>query len=135
MNTFSVNYFAIFVSAVIAFMMGAAWYSKALFFRPWAASIGKSEEELKKVSAPYAYVVAFLSWFVAIYVLARVFWLVGVNDVISGLRVTSLVWLGFSAATSLIHISFEGRSFLLWLINWSYILAGLLVGAIIITVW
>lgn len=106
-----------------------------MFFKPWSASVGKSEAELKKGASPIFYVIIFLTWFVAVYVLARVFWFVGVNNLGSGLRETSLCWLGFGAATSLIHILFEGNKFQLWIINWRYILVGLLVRSIMLTIW
>lgn len=135
MGAFNENYLVVLVSSIIAFVIGAVWYSPALFFKPWAASVGKSEEELKKGVSPYSYVITFLAWFVTVYVLARIFWFVGVNDVNSGLRVTFLCWLGFGAATSLIHILFEGKKFQLWIINWGYTLVGLLVSSIMLTIW
>lgn len=111
MGPFAVNYFAVLISSIIAFAIGAVWYSPALFFKPWAASVRKSEEELKKGASPFSYVITFLAWFVSIYVLARIFWFVGVNSISSGLKVTFLCWLGFGEATSLIHILFEGKNF------------------------
>jgi len=135
MDNFSFNYLAILLSSIAAFAIGAVWYSPALFFKPWAASLDKSEEELKKGASPFSYVITFLAWFVAVYVLARIFWFFGVNNVSAGLRVTFLCWLGFGAATSLIHILFEGKKFLLWIINWGYILVGLLVSSILLTIW
>jgi len=81
MGPFSVNYLAVLLSSIIAFVIGAAWYSPALFFKPWAASVGKSEEELKKRASPLSYVITFLAWFVAVYVLARIFWFLGVDNI------------------------------------------------------
>lgn len=135
MDNFSVNYLVVLLASFIAFLLGAAWYSPALFFKPWAASVGKTEVELKKGASPYVYVITFLSWFVSVYVLARIFWFFDVNNIISGLRVTFLCWLGFGAATSLIHTLFEGKKIQLWIINWGYILAGLSISSIILTIW
>src|SRR3989339_1305403 len=135
MEPFAVNYFAVLLASIVAFAIGAVWYSPALFFKPWAASVGKSEKELKKGASPFSYVITFIAWFVSIYVLARIFWFFGINSIISGLRVTFLCWLGFGAATSLIHILFEGKKFQLWIINWGYILVGLLISSIMLTIW
>jgi hypothetical protein len=135
MDNFSVNYLAVLLSSIVAFAIGAVWYSPALFFKPWAASLGKTEEELKKGASPLSYVITFLAWFVAVYVLARIFWFFGVDNIGTGLRVTFLCWLGFGAAPSLIHILFEGKKYLLWIINWGYILVGLAVSSLLLTIW
>ncbi len=135
MGSFTVNYLAILISSIAAFAIGAIWYSPALFFKPWSAAVGKSEEDLKKGVSPFSYVVTFLAWFVAVYVLARIFWHAGVHDMVSGLRLTFLCWLGFGAAANLIHIIFEGKKYQLWIINWGYILIGLLVSSVILTIW
>ena len=135
MDNFSVNYLAVLLSSIVAFAIGAVWYSPALFFKPWAVSLGKTEEELKKGASPLSYVITFLAWFVAVYVLARIFWFFGVDNIGTGLRVTFLCWLGFGAAPSLIHILFEGKKYLLWIINWGYILVGLAVSSLLLTIW
>jgi len=135
MDNFSVNYLAVLLSSIVAFAIGAVWYSPALFFKLWAASLGKTEEELKKGVAPLSYVITFLAWFIAVYVLARIFWFFGVDNIGTGLRVTFLCWLGFGAAPSLIHILFEGKKYLLWIINWGYILVGLAISSLLLTIW
>ena len=135
MNNFSVDYLAVLLSSIVAFAIGAVWYSPALFFKPWAESVGKTEEELKKGATPFSYVITFLAWFVSVYVLARIFWFLGINSIGPGLRITFLCWLGFGATPSLIHTLFEGKKILLWIINWGYILVGFLVSCFLLTIW
>jgi hypothetical protein len=135
MGPYQINYLAILVASIIAFVIGAVWYSPVLFFKPWASASGKTAEELKKGASPMTYVITFISWFVAVYVLARIFWHTGVNNLGSGLRITLLCWLGFGAAANLIHILFEGKKYQIWLINWGYILVGLLVSSVLLTIW
>ena len=38
MDNFSVNYLAVLLSSIVAFAIGAVWYSPALFFKPWATA-------------------------------------------------------------------------------------------------
>jgi len=135
MGPFAVNYLAVLLASIVVFAIGAVWYSPALFFKPWAKSVGKTEEELKKGASPFTYVITFLACFVAVYVLARIFWFLGVDNIGPGLRVTLLCWLGFGAAPSLIHTLFEGKQFQLWIINWGYILVGLLISCFLLTIW
>ena len=53
MNFLHVNFLAVLVSAVVIFLLGGLWYSKALFASKWIALMGISEEQMKaKPSAP-----------------------------------------------------------------------------------
>ena len=61
MGSFTVDYLAILISSIAAFAIGAIWYSPALFFKPWSAAVGKTEEDLKKGVSPFSYVVTFLA--------------------------------------------------------------------------
>ncbi|RPI66461.1 MAG: DUF1761 family protein [Ignavibacteriales bacterium] len=52
MTAVEINYLAVFVSAVIIFLLGGLWYSPVLFAKPWMSVINKTEEELKKNEKP-----------------------------------------------------------------------------------
>ena len=42
-----VNYHAVVLAALSAFLLGGLWYSPALFAKQWVALTGQSEEKLK----------------------------------------------------------------------------------------
>ena len=46
----ALNHWAILVSALFLWFLGAAWYSPALFAKPWMAMIGIKKDESKKSS-------------------------------------------------------------------------------------
>ena len=70
MTAVEINYLAVFVSAVVIFLLGGLWYSPVLFAKQWMSVINKSEEELKKDSKPTNYLVAFLQGLISAYILA-----------------------------------------------------------------
>ncbi len=129
------NYLAILVCSIISFLVGALWYSPFLLGKKWMAALGKTEEELKKRSTPSLYVFTFISWIIIVYVLATIINLAGVINAVGGFYVAVLCWVGFTAATSLIHHMFAGRANSLWIIDSGYILVALIISGIILSVW
>ncbi len=52
MESTGINYLAVFVAAAAYWLLGALWYSKAIFGKTWLEALGKSEEEAKKDHKP-----------------------------------------------------------------------------------
>eukprot|EP01035_Chromulina_nebulosa_P045408 gene45408-61528_t len=44
----SINWWAILVAGISAFIVGGVWYSPSLFGKAWMADTGLNEEEIKK---------------------------------------------------------------------------------------
>jgi len=134
-----VNYISILVAAVISFFIGALWYSPLLFARQWVKATGKTKEEIAKGSSTFAYVLTFIAWLIAIYVLAVVIdYSVGLDSspqFLYGILAAFLCWFGFVAAISLIHHLFAQRSIILWFIDSGYVLVSLLVSGAILAEW
>ena len=112
-----VNYVAVLLAALSAFLLGGLWYS-LLFARPWAALTGQSEEKLKSGNPVVVFGGAFLLNLVAAYVLAMFVAGTGLKfAALAGLSV-GLCWV---ATTLGINYLFERRPFGLWLINGGYV--------------
>jgi hypothetical protein len=96
-----INYWAVLVSALILWFLGAAWYSPALFAKPWMAALGIVPTGPKKGLAA-----GMVSSFI--------------GDLLVALALLHFVlWSGAG--------SYEGRPFKLFLITAGYWLVGLLV--------
>ena len=111
-----VNFLAVALAALSAFILGGLWYS-LLFARPWMALTGQSEEKLKSGHPAIIFGGAFLLNLIAAFVLAM---FIGPMDIkfatLAGLAV-GLCWV----ATSLgVNYLFERRPIGLWLINAGY---------------
>jgi len=111
-----VNYLAVGLAALSAFVLGGLWYS-LLFAKPWAALTGQSEERLKSGNPAIVFGGAFLLNLLAAFVLAM---FIGPMEIhfatLAGLSV-GLCWVTASLG---VNYLFERRPLGLWLINGGY---------------
>jgi hypothetical protein len=121
-----INHWAVLVSALILWFLGAAWYSPALFAKPWMAALGIVPTGPKKGLAIGMVSSLVGDLLVAFALLHFVLWS-GAASYGEGAFVGFLSWLGFFAATQFPQGIYEGRPFKLFLINAGYWLLGLLV--------
>jgi hypothetical protein len=113
-----VNYLAVALAAVSAFLIGGLWYSPIMFANKWAALTGLSEEKMKSGSMAMIFGGAFLLNLVAAWLLAVA--LIGVQNMTYGAGIgfaLGLCWVSTSFGVSYL---FERRPFALWLINAGY---------------
>ena len=131
-----VNYLAILIAAVAAWLAGAAWYMA--FGKTWMAALGTSPEKMQAMRGEPGGFLPFIYAFVAELVMA--FALAGVighlgpgqvtlrNGIISG----AATWFGFVIPTMLVNNSFARRDWRLMLIDGGHWLVVLvLIGGII----
>ena len=127
-----VNYFAVAIAALSAFLLGGLWYSPLLFARKWAALSGQSDERLKSGSMATIFGGAFLLNLVAAYVFALFLGpSPGFKFATSAGFAAGLCWV---AASLGVNYLFERRPLGLWLINGGYFtvqftLFGAIIGA------
>jgi hypothetical protein len=111
------NYLAVALAALSAFLIGGLWYS-LLFAKTWAALTGQSEEKLKSGNPAIIFGGAFLLNLIAAFVLAM---FIGQGG---GVRFGALAGLSVGlcwVATSLgVNYLFERRPLGLWMINGGY---------------
>lgn len=124
-----VNYIAVALAALSAFLLGGLWYSPALFARQWMRLTGQSEETLKGGNMAVIFGGSFVLNLIAAWALAtllgRMSWQAGA---LHGLAV-GLCWV---AASLGVNYLFERRPLGLWLINAGYfVLQFTIMGAII----
>jgi Protein of unknown function (DUF1761) len=131
-----INYLAIIVAAVAAWLAGAGWYMA--LGKPWMAANGMTQEQMEACKGrPYAwlpFVLAFVGSLIMAWVLAGVLGHLGTgqvtvrNGIISGL----FLWLGFVFTTMLVNNSFAMRKPMLLVIDGGYwVVVLILMGAII----
>lgn len=130
-----VNYWAVLVVGIVMFLLGGLWYSPVLFAKRWTALIGKSEEELKKASAPINFAFVLVAELVTAFVLAVIVGWAGTTTASGGATVGFLCWLGLAGATSFMTYVLSARSVALWTIDSGYSLVSLLIGGVILALW
>jgi hypothetical protein len=131
-----VNYLAILIAAVAAWLAGAGWYMS--FGKAWMAALGTTPEEMEKAKTqpgaflPFIY--AFVAEFVMAWAVAGILGHLGPGQVTlrNGMISAGFCWLGFVMTTMLVNNSFARRDWRLMLIDgghWLVVL--LLIGAIV----
>jgi hypothetical protein len=128
------NYWAVLMAAVAAWMLGALWYS--LLSTPWMAAAGVTkasmEENARSIRGFLPFIVAFVAALVMAWVLAGIMGHLGQLTIKSGVISGAFCWLGFTIPAVVVNYTFARRRPLLVVIDGGYWLAALVVmGAII----
>jgi hypothetical protein len=138
----AINYLAVFVAAILIFVVGGLWYSPLLFAKRWIALQGRTEEQMRAQAAasnmPMMYLAAFICAFIQASVMAMV---IGHMSQVAEMGIahaaifSALLWLGFAGSTSYATALFSGKPRQLWLIDSTYNLVSFVLAGIILATW
>ena len=138
-----VNYVAILACGVAAMVVGFVWYGP-LFGKKWADLMGwgtltpEAMKEKQRAAVP-GYIASFVGALVMAYVLQHglVFGnaYLNMSGVNAGLMGAFWFWLGFVAPVTVGQVFWDGKPWMLWLINAGYWLVQMVVMAIILSLW
>ena len=113
-----INWLAVVVATVIAFAVGATWYSKALFGNAWMEEVGLTEEALNSSNMPMTFGGTFVLQFISMTALAALLgsdstWQIGLG---AGLLI-GVFWVATAYGVTYL---FEQRTMRLFMINAGY---------------
>jgi hypothetical protein len=131
---FGVNYLAVVVAAVVAMVIGFAWYSPAVFGKRWMAYLGTTQAELGNPGG-MGLAVGIVASLANAWVLAVLTMNLGGTTIVDAITLGVLCWLGFMATITAAQISFEKKSWGLWLLNNGHNVIVQVVMAAIVTLW
>jgi Protein of unknown function (DUF1761) len=130
------NYLAIVIAAIVAWVAGAVWYMS--LGKIWTAAQGLTPEELQKnKNRPGAYlpfIYCFVAELVMAWVLAGLMAHLGAGQVtlLNGVISGAFCWLGFVITTIVVSTTFTMRDMrLIWIDGGHWLVVLLLMGAII----
>ena len=134
------NWLAILVAFVAAFIAGAIWFGPKTFFPAWWRAMGKDPNNMEVtgnmgVIFGSTAVAAFVE---AIAVATVIYFVAAVNPhfgVLDGGLVGFLLGVGLAAASSLSHRLFAGQTFKVWAIEVSSDVVNLTIMGLIIGAW
>jgi hypothetical protein len=129
------NLWAVLVSAVILWVLGAVWYSPPLFAKPWMAALNISPDPAKKKGLLAGMIASFVGDFILAFALDHLIVWANAGSVHGGVFIGFLTWLGFFAAPNFPQGIYENRPFKLFAINNGYWLVGLIIVGILLAVW
>lgn len=131
---FGVNYVAVIVAAVLAMIIGFAWYSPQVLGTRWMSYLGTTQAQLGN-PGPMGMAVGVVSAVLNAWVLAVLAMNLGATTVADGVMLGVLCWLGFMATITAAQVSFEKKPWGLWALNNGHNLLVQVVMAAIVTVW
>ena len=128
------NYLAIVIAAVAAWLAGAGWYMA--LGKTWTAALGTTPEKMTpaghRPGAFLPYIYAFIAELLMAWILAGLLGHIGALTVRGGIISAAFCWLGFVMPTMAVNNIFAGRDARLLLIDGGHWLVVLvLIGAII----
>lgn len=129
------NPWAILVGGIILWVLGAIWYSPALFAKPWMAILGIQKTEGRKPGRLLAMTASLLCDLVISFVLAHLVMWSEANTFGWGAFIGALAWIGFIGAPNLPQGMHEGKPFKYFAINGSYWLLGLVIVGGMLAIW
>jgi hypothetical protein len=134
MSFAGVNYIAILVAAVVAWLAGGAWYMA--LGKVWAAALGFSPEQMaaqrNRPGAFLPFIYVFVAELVMAWVLAGVLGHIGALTLRGGIISAAFCWLGFVITIIVVNNTFARRDWRLIPIDGGYwLIALVLMGAII----
>jgi hypothetical protein len=131
-----VNYLAVLVAALVAWLAGAGWYMA--LGKVWMAALGTTPEKMQAMrgepGALLPFIYAFLAELVMAWALAGLVGHLGPGQVTirNGIISGAFCWLGFVMTTMLVNNSFARRDWRLLLVDGGHWLVVLvLIGAVI----
>lgn len=132
----NINWLAVLVATIAYFMLGAIWYSKALFGVKWASLVGigmNNPDKGKRMAQ------MMIGTFVLILVtsvgLALLINRIDLHLLPSGIKLGLITGLCFATTSVAISFIYESRPTALYFIDCGYHLAGHIIAAIIMVLW
>jgi hypothetical protein len=130
------NWLAVLVAAVAYFMLGALWYSKALFANTWIKTTGVNVNDPNaKKGVAAVMVMTLILEFITCIALAVIVERLGLSSAMSGLKLGLFTGICFSAVAVCISYMYQSKPKVLSAIDSGYHIVGNIIAAIILCVW
>ncbi len=132
-----INWWAIVVAAIAYFILGALWYSKALFGAKWAqlVKLDMTDPDLKKGMGSMM-ISTFVLVFIVCFGLSLLIHMIKFEDnYLYGIKLGLLTGIAFATTAVSISYVYERRPANLYLINNGYHIVGHVIAATILVMW
>ncbi|MBT3721238.1 DUF1761 domain-containing protein [archaeon] len=123
------NYLAIFVCAILSFVIGMFWYSPVLFGDAWRKHVGLTSKDFKKAKKGLmkSMIIGFSSGLIMMFVLSYFIDMFVTTSFAAGSIIGIITWAGFLATSMTGIVSWENKPWELYFINTGYYLVVLAV--------
>lgn len=129
-----INHWAVLVAAIANLIVGALWYSPALFYNAWKSENNKTDEDFKNINLGKLYGISTILSVIICYNMA--FFLGDANtDWVWGTTAGFLTGFGWAAMIFVIIAMYEQKSIRYMLINGGYIVVYFTLIGFILGIW
>ena len=132
------NWLAVVVGAILYFALGALWYSPMLFGTRWQRSVGWDPAQRPPEMKPTTYAVPLVANLVMAVAVGLLAVATGTDTIGEGVVLGLILGVGLSLMHTLIDATFDPNKPEPWTwfaINGSYHALGLLIIAVIVSIW
>ena len=135
MNYLHINVFAVLVSGIVTFAIGAFWYSPLLFGKQWLAlnEVTPEKVEAMRKGAAKLYGISFVCYLVMAVGFAILLRITHITAIEAGAKLGILLWVGFVATVGLTSILYSGKNIKAYLLDAGYQLVYLVAMGMILT--
>ncbi len=125
---YAINFWAVLVATIVAFLFGWLWYSKTVFGGIWMKLVKPS----KNNSPALSMIAGFITMFITTYVLGMFIVSTDNATFAGGVLVALVVWIGLSLMKSLGEMIWQDKSAkLFWIALFHDLISFLIIGAIL----
>lgn len=128
-----INWLAVIVVAIIYFLIHFFWYFPFVFGNIWLKLVGKESEPKSKIIRDS--IIMIPTSFVTVLMIEVIMDLTAMNDIVSALIISMLLWVGFVATIAINQNNFNDRGVKLFLLEYGFYLIGFIIAGLILAVW
>jgi hypothetical protein len=132
------NYLAIIFAAVINMGIGALWYSPVLFAKPWMKAVGfdqKDMDDSMKKGMQKKYGMMMVASLVLAIVLSWFIHALHVTDLVGGIKIGLMAWLGFTTTSQFANWVFSRKPKEAYIIDTGYQLVAYSIMGALLALW
>lgn len=130
-----INYLAVLVAWIINIVVGSFWYSPAGFGKLWSRLSGVDMMKTPKKETNRAIQFVAVSSLLQSFALALMLNSLNVKDLGQGIIASFILWLGFTALTTVGNTLYQRQSWKFWWLNASYFLVVMVVNGALLSTW
>jgi hypothetical protein len=133
-----VNWLAVVVAAALYYVLGFAWFLPQALGTPWMRAMGMDPNAGPPSMNPIAFVVPAIAYLVAALATSLLVDALGYTSLGDGLALGLVVGVGYAVTTTAVTANYEPgkpQPWIWFLITGAYHLVGLVIVAVVVTLW
>lgn len=132
---FAVNLWPVLIGAVVYFVLGALWYSNALFAKPWMEGQDITPDTIDRSGMAASMVMTFVLELASVFVLAVALQSMGIASWLTGAFAGLVLGVGIGFVPLAVSAVYENRPMSLLWINGGYHVASMTIAGFVLGIW